>query len=444
MKYVQLILCYLNLLSAMSFSLIAPLLPPLCKEKGISNQICSYIISSLCFTQILTALYCPNLIQKYGQKRLFLISVIGQTVCTFFYGFMAFIYNNSLFIFTGFLARLLHGFFTSVVNIISFSMTALINKGKELERAMGYMELSWGIGLAVGPAVIGIFFDIGGYFLPFILIGTIYSSGVYFFYQIPNEDFGEGDSNQGSINSIELNNEKDNPKKNNMNNFLFLYIMFYPQAMILMGCLMIELNTTDFYIPTLVNYLKESFSIETSKASLFFLASTFGYIICTQVINQLTDLFNNFKLIFIGHILGFICCLLTAPIGFLPHNYIFIIIGIFIQGFVAGMINIPGFVELNNFGKKLFPHDSHLQRDIPSSLFNFSFFFGDLVEPILGSWINAHFNFQISAYFAAFLSILMAVIFYYYYFNEIKETPKNEINIQLINKEMSNINKMSD
>ena len=430
MKYVQIILCYLNVLSAMSFSLIAPLLPPLCKEKGISNEICSYIISSLCVTQILTALYCPNLIQKYGQKKLFLVSVIGQTICTFYYGLMVFVHNNSLFITTGFLNRLLHGFFTSIVNIISFSMTALINKGKDLERAMGYMELSWGIGFSVGPAVIGVFYDIGGYCLPFIIIGIIYISGVYFFYQIPDEDFGEGNSNEN----------KDENKENN--NFLFLSVMLYPQAIILMGCLMVQLNNTDFYIPTLVNYLKDSFSIQTSRASLFFLPQTLGYIICTQVINQLTDLCNNFRLMLIGHIFGAFCCLLTAPIGILPQSYIFIIIGIFLQGFVAGMINIPGYVELNNFGKYLYPNNSLLSRDIPSSLFNFSFFVGDLIEPVFGSWINFHFGFHMSAYFASFLSIIMAFILYYNYSNEIKKPPliESENNVELIEKKLSNIN----
>lgn len=430
MKYVQIILCYLNVLSAMSFSLIAPLLPPLCKEKGISNEICSYIISSLCVTQILTALYCPNLIQKYGQKKLFLVSVIGQTICTFYYGLMVFVHNNSLFITTGFLNRLLHGFFTSIVNIISFSMTALINKGKDLERAMGYIELSWGIGFSVGPAVIGVFYDIGGYCLPFIIIGIIYISDVYFFYQIPDEDFGEGNSNEN----------KDENKENN--NFLFLSVMLYPQAIILMGCLMVQLNNTDFYIPTLVNYLKDSFSIQTSRASLFFLPQTLGYIICTQVINQLTDLCNNFRLMLIGHIFGAFCCLLTAPIGILPQSYIFIIIGIFLQGFVAGMINIPGYVELNNFGKYLYPNNSLLSRDIPFSLFNFSFFVGDLIEPVLGSWINFHFGFHMSAYFASFLSIIMAFILYYNYSNEIKKPPliESENNVELIEKKLSNIN----
>ena len=35
MKYVQIILFYLSILGATGFSLIAPLFPPLCKEKGI-------------------------------------------------------------------------------------------------------------------------------------------------------------------------------------------------------------------------------------------------------------------------------------------------------------------------------------------------------------------------------------------------------------------------
>ena len=240
-------------------------------------------------------------------------------------------------------------------------------------------------------------------------------------------------SRKASMNSSE--GEKNKEK------FSFMMVMSYAQSFLLTGCIMIELNTTDFFIPTLVNYLNDSFSISTSRASLFFLASTFGYIICTQMINILTDLCNNFKLIFIGHFIASFCCLLTAPIGFLPHNYFFIILGIFIQGYIGGVINIPTFLELNNFGKKMFPHNSQLQRDIPSSLINFSFFFGDLISPIIGSWINAHFSFQISAYFAALCSFSMAIIFGYYYYNEIKGINLIEKEIQLIENKQSNIRK---
>ena len=433
MKYVQIIIFYLNLLGAMGFSLIAPLFPPLCKEKGISNQICSYIISSICITQIFASIYSPSIIQKVGTKRLFLFSLIGQTICTFYYGFMVFIDNNFLFIVSGFLDRLFHGLFSSFVSVIAFSITTLINEGKELERAMGYMELSWGIGLAIGPAVIGIFFDIGGYCLPFILIGFIDLSGVYLFYKISDKEIEENKSRKGSLSSLDSNKPKEN--------FSFLTVISYIECILLVGCIMVELNTTDFYIPTLVNYLNDSFSLSTSKASLFFLASTFGYILATQTINKLTDLCNNFKLIFIGHILASICCLLTAPIEILPHNYIIIILGIFFQGYMGGVINIPTFIELNNFGKKIFPQNNQLQRDIPSSLFNFSFFFGDLFEPVIGAWITAHTNFQTSAYFAAFCSFSMALIFRYHYYNEIKGIKTIENEILLIENKESSINK---
>ena len=433
MKYVQIIIFYLNLLGAMGFSLIAPLFPPLCRQKGISNQICSYIISSICISQIITTIYSVSYIQKIGKRKLFLISLIGQTLCTFFYGFMAFIENNFLFIFFAFADRIFHGIFSSFIGVLAFSITTLINEGKELERAMGYMELSWGVGLAIGPAIIGIFFDIGGYCLPFILIGLIDISGIYLFYKIPEQDMEVSKSRKASMNSSE--GEKNKEK------FSFMMVMSYAQSFLLTGCIMIELNTTDFFIPTLVNYLNDSFSISTSRASLFFLASTFGYIICTQMINILTDLCNNFKLIFIGHFIASFCCLLTAPIGFLPHNYFFSILGIFIQGYIGGVINIPTFLELNNFGKKMFPHNSQLQRDIPSSLINFSFFFGDLISPIIGSWINAHFSFQISAYFAALCSFSMDIIFVYYYYNEIKGINLIEKEIQLIENKQSNIRK---
>ena len=175
-----------------------------------------------------------------------LISLIGQTICTFYYGLMAFIGNNFLFVFTGFIARLLHGLSSAFVSVIAFSITSLINEGKELERATGYMELSWGIGLAVGPAIIGAFFDIGGFCLPFIIIGFVYLSGVYLFYNIPDKDLEESKSRKGSINSQEGQVTKEK--------FSFLKVITYLEFMLLVGCIMIELNTTDFFVPTLVNY----------------------------------------------------------------------------------------------------------------------------------------------------------------------------------------------
>ena len=94
----------------MAYSLIAPLFPPLFKERDISNIICSYLIAIICVTNIIAAIYCSYLSEKFGQKNLFLFCVVGQTLSTFFYGFSVYIYNIPLFLIIGLLIVYFMGF----------------------------------------------------------------------------------------------------------------------------------------------------------------------------------------------------------------------------------------------------------------------------------------------------------------------------------------------
>ena len=117
-------------------------------------------------------------------------------------------------------------------------------------------------------------------------------------------------------------------------------------------------------------------------------------------------------------------------------------IGIFLQGFVQGLVNIPTFVELLNLGKELIPNDHQLARDLPSSILNFSFYFGELVEPIIGSIITGMYYFQISAYFAAALSFIYIFVFGCYFKDRIMAyfDKDKDISIQLVEQKISSIN----
>ena len=76
LKKEQLYICFINMLASMGYSLVAPLLPPMCKEKGISNQTCSYLISIMALVQILTSIVFPKVVDKFGRKKIFLFSLI--------------------------------------------------------------------------------------------------------------------------------------------------------------------------------------------------------------------------------------------------------------------------------------------------------------------------------------------------------------------------------
>ena len=437
MKKEQIVSCYLNALSAMGYSLIAPLFPPLFRERGLSNILCSYLISIICITNIISALSCSSICQKVGQKKLLLLSVSGLSLSMFCYGFGIYISQNNFFVIFEFINRLFHGFFCGLINVICFSITSQINSGKELEKASGYMELSWQIGLTIGPTLIGAIFDYVGYAIPFIIIGFVSLSGVYYTYKyIYLGDLEKYEKEKLSLENIEevnLIEEKDKGNKS------LLTAIKYPPNVYLTLCLIVQLNTIGFYLATLVNYLKDEFDITISKASLFFLLATIGSAACIQIINKLTDYFNNFQLMYYGLYLGAIFTLFIAPIGFLPHSYIMILIGIFSEGFISGIIIIPTFIELSKLGKILFKKNKELQQNVPASLFNLCFYISDLIEPVIGSWITKAFSFQMSAYFSFVLNIIYAIIFRLYFKFEIKGINPNEEDL-LINNKLANIN----
>ena len=440
MKKEQLTLCLLNGISSTGYSLIAPLFPPLFKERSLTNLLCSYLISIFCTTNILSALTCSYICQKVGQKPFFLFSILGNSLSIMFYGFIIYIKNNKYFLILSFINRINHGFFSGTINVISFAITSQINSGKELEKASGYMELSWQIGLTIGPTLIGAIFDYVGYSIPFIIIGLFSFTGVYYTYKyiylVDLEKYEKEILLTNNINNIE---EEISLSKNNTNgNESLLTSLKYKQTIFLTLCLIVQLNTLDFYIPTLVNHLKDNFNITTSKASLFFLLATIGSAICIQFIPKFTDCFTNFQLMYYGLFLGAFFVLFIPPMSFLPQSYILILIGIFAEGFLSGIINVPCFIELAKIGKIIFPKNKNLQQNVPASLFNLCFYIGDLIEPVIGSWFTKNFNFQASAYFTCFLNIIYGIIFGLFYKPEIKDIKKNSDNI-IIDKKLSNI-----
>ena len=128
-----------------------------------------------------------------------------------------------------------------------------------------------------------------------------------------------------------------------------------------------------------------------------------------------------------GLILTVFTSLVIAPISFLPHSYWTILTGIIIQGINGCFIIVPSFVELTNFSKYLFPNNIEMQNVIPSTFFNVSFYFGDFVSPIIGSYFTSHFSFEASAYFTSFITFIFWLSFSFFYKDKIKLFFEQEI-----------------
>lgn len=80
---------------------------------------------------------------------------------------------------------------------------------------------------------------------------------------------------------------------------------------------------------------------------------------------------------------------------------------------------------------KNYIHIIKVQLDIPSSVFNISFYIGDFIEPIIGSWITTNYYYQMSAYFAYCCSIIFATFFGWIFNDEINKQINDENQINL-------------
>lgn len=412
---------FMNMCASMGYSLVAPLLPSMCKERNISSKTCSLLISVMALSQAFTTIYFPRIVSKYGRQKLLLFSLFIQTLVTIFYGLMNYINKNFYFILTGFICRIIHGIVSCNINSICFFILSMINKDLDWKSSTGYIEISSMMGVTIGPIMVSIFYDIGGYSLPYFICALICLFGIYAFSQVPQVD--ETLYKKEKVEKISNNNENIMEKKEKKD---LLRLFNYPQMLFLTGCIILKTNSIDFYLPTLVNHLNETWDISISIASLFFLSPIISEAIILQKIYKFIFL-GNFLIISFGLFLTGLTSFIIAPVRFFPHNYWTILTGIFIMGINGCLIVVPSFFELNNFSRALYPYSNEMQNYVRNFFFRFSFQIADFISPILGSFFYTHYSFEASAYFTGFITLFFWLIFSFYYKEQIRSffTPKN-------------------
>ena len=392
MKKVQYFLCFINVLGAMGYSLIAPLYPPMAKGKGTSSTICGVVLALFSFSQIVTIINTPYLITKFGRKKLFLVSAIVQSVFTFTYAFLN-VFNGFPFYLFSFINRIGHGLGCGVLNVLTYSLTSLFNKGDDLKEAMGYMELAFSAGTTIGPLIVSVFYYLGGYRLPFFVCGLINCVGIYTVFHIPfpeEETNTDDDNKETSVIKFFLNKEI----------FLFAFSG------------MIQLNVQSFFFPTLSIYLKQKFNISIEIASIFFILPVIAYFVTLQFINKIIDILGLKFTVAVGLTISFFCSFFIAPAPFLPYCSITIAIGLFLVGCDGPLVNIPMFLGINDTIKAKYNVEEAEAGDKASALFNLAFMFGDLWSPVLGGYITHNSKFQYSSYCAGLFCLLNAAAMY--------------------------------
>ena len=435
MRKPQYVLFFMNMFSGMAYSIIAPLFPSVADKLGVNEEILGYVISTCAFSSFCISPFVPKIIKQFGRIYILYIATFIEASCVILYGFFNYISSFHFFIIISFLFRTIHGLACGIIGIVIYSLISSISTEEEIQMALGYMEIAWCIGLSAGPLFASIFYEIGGFTLPFLVLGCLLYISVYL----------------TKIVSIEAKNieEEENDDENKQSSFL--KSVFHLNIIINIGAVTLGIIATTYYFPCLTNHLTNNYNLSISISSLFFIVGMLFYMFFLRFLNIITDKFGMEKTPCLGLLMITIGCLFVYPVFPIPKSIILILIGLCLIGGAGAPLNVPGLINMSNFLKFYDKYlDDPTANDIASTLYIIANNIGNFAGPTFGGFLSSKFGFEKCCLFLSILFFFYLIIYYLIFRNSEEIKPEkslieiiNDMNVVLLNndKKLNKIDK---
>ena len=411
----------INMFSGMGYSLVAPLFPSLGKKDNLSEETLGWIISTYSIASTILTPYVPTLIKKFSRIKLLCFATFFEATCTLLYGFLPFITSHILLLLIIFSLRILHGCCSAIIGTLVYSLTISLSEENETQNNLGNLEVGWSLGTSSGPLVASFFYKIGGYSMPFIVLGLF----LYISFYIAKH-----------VDSEKLNCKDDDSKGNPP----FANLLIYPVIFLILIEFIIGMIDVTFYFPCLTNHLIQNYNLSVSTSSLFCIISVSSYISVLQFLDRLSNKFGIYITFSCGMIFLSIAPLFVYPVPPIPKSLFSIMIGFFLLGLGSAPVFIPGLVALSKNIRKIDPNiDELTANDISSALNNLTIAIGDFSGPIIGGFFTSRFNFKFCCFNVFLIGIVYSVIFILYFIKNIKEDF-----IKLFNKDKKDLEENKD
>ena len=397
----------INMLTAIPYALISPLLPTLGKEKDLSEGILGVIISLFPLAVSIFSTIVPILCKKYSRIKLLSLASFFISIVTILYGTLIYIPNRNLLIILVFILRIIHGICGAIISTLIYSLTISFAEKGKTQTSLGRLEIAFSLGSSAGLLISSVFYKIGGYPLPFFVAG--FSSFFAFYLALQIND---------------KNMKKDDEEKKD-DDYNYLKYLKNPEIYsILIGFIVVMINIT-YFTPCLTNHLNNNYSISVSTASLIFMTPMIPYMIVMQFLDALTGKFGNYLVFIIGVTILGVSSLMIYPVPPLPQSVIVIILGFLICGCGGVPVFIPGLVMLaKNIKKSDKSIDEMSANDIATVLNTLCTEIGDFLGPLLGGYLSEKIGFKLCCLIISIIVLTYSAIFILFFNGKIKNEIK--------------------
>ncbi|CAL4156364.1 unnamed protein product, partial [Meganyctiphanes norvegica] len=360
-----------NVFSACASSLMAPFFPSEAESKGVSPSIYGFIFGIYMLVMCLASPFFGKFITKIGLKTMYNVGTFTSALACISFAFISYINNTNIFIGISFMIRIIAAMGHTAFTCTSFTITAM-EFSDNVGSVFGSLGTCFGLGLIIGPLVGGALYEVGGFLLPFIVVGcilmlfTVASTCILPKEKGKNNASEEDKEDAGIMTLLQISSS-----------YLFLYALFAASFCI------------GYFITGLEVHLRQFHLSPLEVGAIFILEGGF-YSLSAPIWGMLTEkILHPILALQIGSIILFASYIIMGPAPFMPisPSLILVIVSLAMYGTGYGAVFVVAFNGLLNVAKDNgFPNNIETQglvSGIFTSTFSFGFFTGSSVGGIL-------------------------------------------------------------
>lgn len=381
-----------NLCSTIAFSCIAPFYPAEAKLKNLSETQTGIVFGIFEFTMFIISPIFGKYIILIGARTMFIVGIAVTGATAILFGFLNYLPSGQVFFWFSVLVRILEAVGDAAFVTSSFAIAAK-SFPKNVAFVVGILETFAGLGYTAGPVIGGLLYDIGGFQLPFLVLGVVLLvAAVLAFFVIENSK-----------------DDESNPEDKGMLEILKLPTIWLPIFSVISCAISLS-----FLDPTLSNHL-ESFKLTPTEIGLMFLLCGGFYTVMCPVFGAIMDrLHNGSTLLLFGSVATLLSMFFIGPTpllsGYVEKDLWVIGISLAVLGLAASALYIPCFQMCLDEVKDKGFDDNFQTYGCVSGIFQAAFGFGSFIGPTFGSVVVESVGFRWTTTMIAFLHIILTTV----------------------------------
>ncbi|KAF0292818.1 Coiled-coil domain-containing protein 130 [Amphibalanus amphitrite] len=380
-----------NLFFGCIAGILVPFFPSEAEKRGVSQSLVGGVFAVYAFTQFAFAPMLSKLIPVMGASRVFHTGLAVTGVSTVVFGLLDFIPDADAFIVTCYVVRVVEALGTAA--FVTAAYTIVANQFPEnINLLVGTSETVCAVGIAAGPAIGGGLYTVGGYGLPFYVLGGVIVAAT-------------------AISCVTLPWIGGDPQRVEVRRMSRRMIRSAEAWLNVVVLLLVAVAWTALD-PGLAPYVTTTLGLSPAHLGLFFLLASGTYAVVGPVWGKLCDdLPNNYVQMSLCLVLAAVGLAIIPPapgLGLEPSRSL-VAVGMTMRELFLGGAFIPTFGNILRSGTAVGLSEGMGTQAFVSAIWCSAFSIGNTIGPLAAGLSDDAFGFPMTVTALSVITLLMAV-----------------------------------